>query len=213
MSMFLKSTTLFSPFSNKCLNTIQRLFSPNVEIIVSQMTVHSDDESASTNSESTSFSSINGGDEVIQDILVYLWNNYNKDRREAHFSTSRVTKMIFLVDWFYSRHNKNDWHQLTEIDWYYNIYGPYADLIPIMKDKFDVHSYSNKKLLELKKDTTPITDALDEDVMEICKEVISKTQYLDYVRFIDFVYNTPAVELSNRFTTICIKDIARRIYK
>ena len=153
------------------------------------------------------------GDELICDLLVYLWNSYDKNNRERHFSASRATKMIFLVDWFYSRHNKNNWHQLTKIDWYFHLYGPYVDLLPIVKDKFDVHSYPNKKLLELKKDATPITGALDEDVMEICREVISKTQHLDYVRFIDFVYNTPAVELSNRYTTICIKDIAKRIYK
>ena len=156
------------------------------------------------------------GDELICDLLVYLWNSYDKNNREMHFSASRATKMVFLVDWFYSRYNKDNWKQLTQIGWYFHVYGPYVDLTSMIHEKFYVESICNKTLFKLKEvyeGETIASDNLSDDVKEMCKKVINDTQSLGYVDFINYVYRIPAVELSKKHTIIQIESLAKIIYE
>ena len=146
---------------------------------------------------------------VILDILVYLWNNYDEDSRKDHFSASRATKMIFLVDWYYALHNKDNWNQVTAIPWYYNRYGPYVDLIPVVQRKFEVLWGVNKTLFELKEGEEDVSDSLNEDIKEMCNNVIKDTQDLGYFSFIGYVFRTPIVEFYSRGELIKISQFAR----
>ena len=148
---------------------------------------------------------------VILDIFVYLWNNYGKHSRRDHFSASRATKMIFLVDWYYAQHNKDNWKQATAIPWLYNVYGPYVNLIPIVKRKFKVVQDRDKTLFELGKEEVDTLDSLSGKIKEIIDMVIKDTQALTYFGFINYVYETPAVELSEKGKRIEISQIAREI--
>ena len=156
------------------------------------------------------------GDELICDLLVYLWNSYDKNKRERHFSASRATKMIFLVDWFYSRYDKNNWQQLTSIEWHFHVYGPYVDLTSIIDKKFDINSSPSKTLFKLKEryeEEIIASDNLSDNAKEMCKKVIDDTQSLGYVDFINYVYSIPAVELSKKHTIIQIESLAKVIYE
>ena len=151
---------------------------------------------------------------VILDIFVYLWVTYSKEERRSHFTTSRATKMVFLVDWFYSRFNMDNWRQATAIKWYYHQYGPYVDLTSVAKEKFKITPDSQKNLFSLRTDMKgDIFNDLDEDIKKMCKKVVAKTQSLSYLGFISYVYNTPAVKLSEKYTVIQVSAIAEKIYK
>ena len=150
----------------------------------------------------------------ILDIFVYLWSKYEKGKRRSHFSVSRATKMVFLVDWFYSRFNEDNWRQATAIEWYYHQYGPYVNLTQVVKEKFKIASDLQRNLFSLRRDIE--TDGfvnLNENIKRMCKQVISKTQSLSYLGFINYVYRTPAVKLSEKFTIIQIPVIAKRMYE
>ena len=151
-------------------------------------------------------------EEKILDILVYLWNNYDKDNREDHFSASRATKMVFLVDWYYARYNKNNWRQATAIPWYYNLYGPYVNLIAIVKRRFKIVSDDSITLFELKEEDVDTSDSLDRNIKEMSDMVINNTQNLRYFGFINYIHDTTAVKLSERGEQIQISQIARKIY-
>ena len=150
-------------------------------------------------------------DQVILDLFVYLWNKYDEESRGEHFSASRATKLIFLVDWYYSRHNKNNWEQVTKIPWYYNTYGPYVNLISIVEREFKVNRDSYKTQFELNEGTN-YSDSLTEDMKEICDMVINDTEHLRYFGFINYVYSTTAVALSERGEIINIPEIAKEFY-
>ena len=164
-------------------------------------------------SDSKSFIYGKTDDGRISNIFVYLWTKYGPSIRREHFSASRATKIVFLVDWFYSKGNKNNWQQATPIEWYFNRYGPYVDLIPIIKRKFKITEETHKTLFSLKRSVNPKeSDTLDDNIKGVCKMVIHKTSSLDYPTFINYVYRTPAVRLSKKYEIIQIRDIARRIY-
>ena len=146
---------------------------------------------------------------VILDTLTYLWDNYDKDSRREHFSASRATKMIFLVDWNYARFSKDYWKQATAIRWYYNFHGPYVNLIPILERKFKIDRYKNKTLFRPKEEKTHTLDSLNENIKEMGDKVIEDTQTFTYLDFINYVYKTPVVMFSKRGERIEISKIAR----
>ena len=145
---------------------------------------------------------------VILDTLTYLWYNYDKDNRRKHFSASRATKMIFLVDWNYAHHNKENWKQATAIRWFYNVHGPYVDLIPILGRRFKIDRIKYKLLFKPKEEKMYTLDSLNENIKEMSEIVIKDTQTLAYFDFMDYVYDTPAVKLSRKREGMDISKIA-----
>ena len=163
------------------------------------------------------------------DILAYLWENYEKgtgemiegDRiiiegdRISHFVLSRATKMIYLVDWRYaSKHGR----QATDVQWYFDRFGPYVNLVSRFTTRFDLGERNPdnkspqrlKRLLFLKDEASKdIENTLPLRVQEICDGVIKDVRTLDFLSFIRYVYNTPPVQYSARYTTINIVKIAK----
>ena len=156
------------------------------------------------------------------DILAYLWENYEKGAGEiiegdriSHFVLSRATKMIYLVDWRYaSKHGR----QATDVQWYFDRFGPYVNLVSKFKTRFDLRERNPdnkspqrlKRLLFLKDEESKNTEnVLPIKVQEICKGVIRDVKTLSYLSFIQYVYGTPPVIYSTRYATINIVKIAK----
>lgn len=66
----------------------------------------------------------------LQKIIAYFCIRYPY---KGELSKARLTKLVYLADWFSAL---IDDHQLTDIDWLFNHYGPYVD------DVFEVASRS-----------------------------------------------------------------------
>ena len=152
--------------------------------------------------------------QLVRDILSYLWNNYDKDNRSSHFSISRVNMMVFLVDWYYAKYNKDNWMQATTIPWYYDMYGPYVNLIPTIRQKFKIILVGNSKtIFELKEEEVDTSSSLNEDIKEMINMVIKNTQNLNYFECFNHVYSTRAVKSSRKGKQIQISQIARRFFE
>ena len=152
--------------------------------------------------------------QLVRDILSYLWNNYDKDNRSNHFSISRVNMMFFLVDWYYAKYNKDNWKQATTIPWYYDLYGPYVNLIPTIRQKFKIILVDNgKTLFEPREEEVDTSDSLDKNIKEISNMVIKNTQNLSYFECFNYMNKTPAIKYSRKGKQIQISQIAREIYE
>jgi len=57
---------------------------------------------------------------LVDEIIKYICLNYPYKYK---LSKARLTKMVYLIDWYYSKLNK---HQMTNISWEFNHYGPYV---------------------------------------------------------------------------------------
>ena len=58
----------------------------------------------------------------LKDVMAYLIKNYPENIRHE-MSNARLTKMVYLADWH--RVLKSD-KQITNIDWYFDNYGPFV---------------------------------------------------------------------------------------
>ncbi|MER2009033.1 MAG: type II toxin-antitoxin system antitoxin SocA domain-containing protein, partial [Psychrobacillus sp.] len=56
----------------------------------------------------------------INEVLYYFLENYPYN---DELSKTRITKMVYLADWYYSIKYRK---QITEIEWYFDHYGPYV---------------------------------------------------------------------------------------
>ena len=107
--------------------------------------------------------------DTLNDIIKYLYLNYPY---KYELSKARVVKMIYLADWKYAMLYQR---QLTNINWYFNHYGPYvSDVIDAIRDDndFTIHTQTNmygepKELIKInEKYTYP---NLSEDVKWLTK--------------------------------------------
>ena len=58
---------------------------------------------------------------VISNIIKYLLKEYP---HKAELSASRLTKMIYLMDW---KSSIDYGRQITNAQWHFDHYGPYVD--------------------------------------------------------------------------------------
>ena len=142
----------------------------------------------------------------LKEILAYLLKKYPDKDREA-LSNARVTKMIFLSDWYQAIHHEK---QISTIEWVFATYGPFVwdvyneaeknpDLFTI-KETGNMYYAQKKNLFQLdNKDYEP-------DLTEIEKQsidhVIKVTHELNWSDFIKLVYSTHPVMSSERYSKL-----------
>ena len=149
----------------------------------------------------------------LENIITYLCRKYPL-RHEL--SKARVTKMVYLVDWECCMRTGK---QLSNIEWYFNNFGPYVDdvinaarnsktLEVIETENF----YGDKKELIQVKGTAPLpsVDSISEQVIN---EVIDKTKSMYWNAFIEYVYSTPPISESTRYSELNLEKFAKKIKK
>jgi hypothetical protein len=63
-------------------------------------------------------------------LIIYIFKTYPK---VEELSKPRLVKLIYLIDW---KHAIDNGTQATNIQWYFNHYGPYVDdVIDLIKQK------------------------------------------------------------------------------
>ena len=145
----------------------------------------------------------------LKDILVYLCENYpHKD----DLSKTRITKMVYLVDWQYAL----DYGKIaTGIEWKYNHYGPYVDDVYHCaidnKDTFLVEStdnyYGNRKEIINVIDGV-VVPTLPKRLTVMLDHVINTTKDLNWEDFINMVYSTYPIESQNQHTPLDLVALA-----
>lgn len=138
----------------------------------------------------------------LEDLIIYICQNYPHSRE---LSKARLTKLIYLIDWKSCLQRKR---QLTNINWYFDNYGPYVD------DVIDTARNSNHLTIEqetnfygTKKERIAIfnksyTPHISINDINLIKEVFLETQNLYWDDFIKHVYNTPPVKNSHRYSIL-----------
>ena len=146
---------------------------------------------------------------AIKDILFYILTSYpNKD----HLFNSRITKMIYLADWF-SAVVFN--HQVSPIQWYFNNFGPYvndgietASKTPELFNIITVENYYGSEKKVIMTTGNPYSPILTrEDIISI-DHVIEVTKNKNWDEYIRLVYSTYPIIVSERYTTLDLIQLA-----
>ncbi|MBV1952280.1 MAG: SocA family protein [Cycloclasticus sp.] len=146
---------------------------------------------------------------IISSIIKYLLIKYpHKDE----LSASRLTKMIYLMDWKSAIDNGT---QITNAQWHFNHYGPYVDdFVKIAKEDKDIsventsNFYGGKKqLFKLSSDFSGEVKITPEQ-KEIANFVIDATKQKTYEDFIKLVYSTYPVLSSNKYSDLDLVNMA-----
>lgn len=144
------------------------------------------------------------------DIVAYLCKRYP---HKHELSKARLTKMVYLADW---RSAINQGHQLTNLEWYYNHYGPHVDdITQIVRNKpehFRVVETQNafgepKELIEMVEE---YPYRLSQKEREILNHVIEQTAPMSWNRFIQLVYSTYPILSQQRYSKLNLASLSRK---
>ena len=144
----------------------------------------------------------------LKDIIAYILQEYPY---KAELSNARVTKMVYLSDW---KHSLDNGTQLSPITWYFDNYGPFvwdvknvaeADPALFRVEKGRTPSGGEKVTLSLARSyrsnlTPPERKAID--------HVIKTTQDLSFLKFLNLVYATYPVRVTERYQVLNLPELA-----
>lgn len=148
----------------------------------------------------------------IKHIIRYFAEFYP---HQDELSKARLTKMVYLADWLSVLKNGC---QLTDINWYFDHYGPYVVDVynEVSKDPRltivnELNRYgSPKQTIKLK--DTPFDfiykNKLSEGSVEILNEVIKSTQRMYWSEFIEYVYGTYPIKNSIKYSYLNLEELA-----
>ena len=150
----------------------------------------------------------------LKDMIYYILKKYPK---KDHLSNARLTKIIYLSDW-YSAINYNK--QISNIHWYFDNYGPFVwdvlDEIKQHSDLFVIKKTLNifgaeKRLIKTKNDEYMVT--LSKDEKNAIKKIIKITKDKDWSQFIKFVYSTYPILTTEKYSYINLENKAKLFKK
>ena len=145
----------------------------------------------------------------IKNVAAYFCKNYPY---KEEISKARLTKMIYLADWFSAL---NTGSQITKIKWLFNHYGPYVDdVIDVVKSDSRFTISSDTTIYGSYKEKIVFVGAdkdieISQDEKEILDFVINKTQNLYFNDFINYVYSTYPVSNKRRYSTLDLASLAK----
>lgn len=146
---------------------------------------------------------------ILAQIIAYYCINYPYPQE---LSDARLTKMVYLSDWFSSL---SLGHQLTEISWYFNHYGPYVEDISATAQAYphmfnislDQNYYGNtKKIIQYVGDNSLIN--IDTQTRIILNTVMDQTKHMYFNDFINFIYSTYPISKNDRYAYLDLPNLA-----
>lgn len=111
--------------------------------------------------------------------------------------------------------------QLTDIKWYFDHYGPYvSDVFDTADEDSEltivekVSNFGTKKyIVEAKFDKDNLIIDLDENEKSIIDRVIEETKNMNWNDFIDYVYSTYPIEISEKYGILNLVELAKKFKK
>lgn len=151
----------------------------------------------------------------IDNVLRYIVRYYPFD---YELTKTRLTKLVYLIDWDSSIECGK---QLTDIEWYFNHYGPFvSDVFDTADEDSDlrivekVSNFGTKKfLVESKIEKSELQFELSESEIKIIDEVIDKTKSMNWNEFIDHVYSTFPIVKSEKYGVLNLVKLAEEYRK
>ncbi|CDL84038.1 Panacea domain-containing protein [Xenorhabdus szentirmaii] len=145
----------------------------------------------------------------LQQITAYFCTKYPI---QSELSKARLTKMVYLADWFSSLVQGK---QLTDIKWVFNHYGPYVDDVfeAITRSRQNFHIKNELNIYGSEKHTIHFIGnehdiSLTTDEITILNTVINKTKSLYFNDFIDYVYSTYPIRSRTRYSILDLPKLA-----
>lgn len=141
----------------------------------------------------------------LRSIVRYIVKNYPYP---DELTKTRITKLVYLIDWENIKKNNK---QITDINWYYDHYGPYVSDVLDEADKDDCirieSTISNfgtlKYIVRAKVDKAElIYNNLTDEEVSIIEKVIQDTKAYSWNKFIDYVYSTEPIKESDRYNSL-----------
>lgn len=147
---------------------------------------------------------------TIGDIIAYFLAKYPHTHE---LSKARLTKMVYLADWVAAI---SFGRQLTDIEWYFNHYGPYVhDVVeharadPRFKIVETRTLYGNpKETVELARKPVTWSSLTPQDI-QVLEHVIAQTERLTWDGFIRAVYSTYPIATQARGSFLNLNKLAR----
>jgi len=144
----------------------------------------------------------------LTSIIKYICNNYP---HTSELSNARLTKMVYLADW---NKTKLSGKQLTNIEWYFNNYGPYVDDIinaarkdPEINVISTTTTYGTPKVQIACVEGVKADDVSDED-KQLLDSVFKDTEKLFWNDFIKYVYNTFPIKNNPKHSYLDLVSLA-----
>jgi hypothetical protein len=139
----------------------------------------------------------------LVDTIGYIISNY-PDNIRHELSNARLTKMVYLSDW---KHVLSNGSQISDIDWYFDNYGPFVwDIEREAKNYPNIFKINNQTNAYGKRKKTYSLYPNDQNFLLTDSEkaavdhIIDVTKKLFWDDFIQLVYSTHPVSSSERYT-------------
>jgi hypothetical protein len=147
---------------------------------------------------------------ILKDIIYFIVKEYpNKE----HLSNARLTKLIYLIDWYSAINNHK---QLSNIKWYFDNYGPFVwNILEEIKKDSDLFKIKNttndfgnsKKLIEIINNN--YKPNINEKERKIIKKIIDFTKDKNWTDFINIVYSTYPILTSDKYSYLNLINKAK----
>ncbi len=145
----------------------------------------------------------------LKDVMVYLLQNYP---HKNEMSKARLTKMVYLSDWKSAIEHAR---QITNIEWYFDHYGPFVRDIENTASKDSAFKRTegtnyfgdSREVIELMdSEYVPILTAAEKDILDI---VIKSTSPKYWDGFIKLVYSTYPIRTQERYSYLNLVELAK----
>lgn len=145
----------------------------------------------------------------IVNLVRYILKVYPHAKE---LSKARLNKIIYLIDWKSALEHEK---QLTEINWKFNHYGPYVNIIEetiLSDDRFNIKSTTNiygneKNIIEIIQDKD-FSEPTEKE-QEIIDFVIEKTRKFYWDKFINLVYSTYPIISQEKGSQLNLVELAK----
>ena len=144
----------------------------------------------------------------LRDVMVYFCKLYPYPQE---LSNARLTKMVYLADW---RSAIRRGRQVSDVNWYFNHYGPYVNDVVKTAERdraFVLSAESNlygagKTVIQVQADADyPSVTSEDKEILDF---VIDRTKRLYWADFLKLVYSTYPVLTRPRYAYLDLVELA-----
>ena len=145
----------------------------------------------------------------LRSVMRYIVKNYPYP---DDLTKTRITKLVYLIDW---ENVKEYGTQITNIEWFFDHYGPYVSDVLDEADEDKTVSINStisnfgtvKYIVKPKNDKKELLyDDLTDNDKDIIDRVIDKTKSFYWNEFIDYVYSTEPIKNSTRYSSLDLKS-------
>lgn len=145
----------------------------------------------------------------LRSVMRYIVKNYPYP---DDLTKTRITKLVYLIDW---ENVKEYGSQITNIEWFFDHYGPYVSDVLDEADEDKAVSINStisnfgtvKYIIKPKRDKEELLyDDLTDNDKDIIDRVIDKTKSFYWNEFINYVYSTEPIKKSTRYSVLDLKS-------